>query len=188
MGCRTSCLTSRAAGARTACCARPRRSSPTGATSRAWAFFPPDAAVLCESRARDRAGAAAGGRAPDPGHAARRGQRDDRRRAAGARRHRAVDRAHEADHRRSSVDDRIAVVEPGVINGDLQAAVEAQGLFYPPDPASLGVLLDGRQRRRERGRAARVQVRRHARLDAGPDVDADGRRDAAPRARARRRA
>jgi glycolate oxidase len=35
-------------------------------------------------------------------------------------------------------DDRIAVVEPGVINGDLQAAVEAQDLFYAPDPASLG--------------------------------------------------
>jgi glycolate oxidase len=34
--------------------------------------------------------------------------------------------------------DRIAVVEPGVINADLQAAVEAQGLFYAPDPASLG--------------------------------------------------
>ena len=36
-----------------------------------------------------------------------------------------------------SLDDRIAVVEPGVINGDLQAAVEAQAMFYPPDPASL---------------------------------------------------
>src|SRR4051794_11788697 len=36
------------------------------------------------------------------------------------------------------VDDRLAVVEPGVINADLQAAVEAQGLFYAPDPASLG--------------------------------------------------
>jgi glycolate oxidase len=34
--------------------------------------------------------------------------------------------------------DRVAVVEPGVINGDLQAAVEAHGLFYAPDPASLG--------------------------------------------------
>jgi len=34
-------------------------------------------------------------------------------------------------------DDRIAVVEPGVINGDLQAAVEAADLFYAPDPASL---------------------------------------------------
>src|SRR4029079_19553796 len=32
---------------------------------------------------------------------------------------------------------RVAVVEPGVINADLQAAVEAEGLFYAPDPASL---------------------------------------------------
>src|SRR5215208_3451441 len=32
----------------------------------------------------------------------------------------------------------LAVVEPNVINGDLQRAVEAVGLFYPPDPASLG--------------------------------------------------
>ena len=31
----------------------------------------------------------------------------------------------------------VAVVEPGVINADLQAAVEARGLFYPPDPSSL---------------------------------------------------
>ena len=62
------------------------------------------------------------------------------------------------------VHDRVAVVEPGVINGDLQAAVEAEGLFYPPDPGQPGVLLDRRQRRRERGRAARLQVRRHARL------------------------
>ncbi|HZL19318.1 MAG TPA: FAD-linked oxidase C-terminal domain-containing protein [Polyangia bacterium] len=36
-----------------------------------------------------------------------------------------------------SVDDRVAVVEPGVINADLQAAAEAQGMFYAPDPASL---------------------------------------------------
>ena len=35
------------------------------------------------------------------------------------------------------VTDGVAVVEPGVITGDLQAAVRAQGLFYPPDPASL---------------------------------------------------
>ncbi len=32
--------------------------------------------------------------------------------------------------------DFLAVVEPGVITGDLQRAVEAKGLFYPPDPAS----------------------------------------------------
>ena len=31
----------------------------------------------------------------------------------------------------------LAIVEPNVINGDLQRAVEAVGLFYPPDPASL---------------------------------------------------
>jgi len=31
----------------------------------------------------------------------------------------------------------LAVVEPGVITGDLQDAVERVGLWYPPDPASL---------------------------------------------------
>jgi glycolate oxidase len=31
----------------------------------------------------------------------------------------------------------LAVVEPNVITGDLQAEVEKLGLFYPPDPASL---------------------------------------------------
>jgi len=31
----------------------------------------------------------------------------------------------------------LAVVEPHVVTGDLQDAVEAVGLFYPPDPASL---------------------------------------------------
>jgi len=33
--------------------------------------------------------------------------------------------------------DGVAVVEPGVITGELQAAVRKVGLFYPPDPASL---------------------------------------------------
>ncbi|OGP70972.1 MAG: glycolate oxidase subunit GlcD [Deltaproteobacteria bacterium RBG_13_60_28] len=32
--------------------------------------------------------------------------------------------------------DLVAVVEPGVITGKLKAAVEEQGLYYPPDPAS----------------------------------------------------
>jgi len=32
---------------------------------------------------------------------------------------------------------RCAVVQPGVITADLQRAVEAHGLFYPPDPSSL---------------------------------------------------
>jgi len=31
----------------------------------------------------------------------------------------------------------VAVVQPGVINKDLQKAVEEKGLFYPPDPASM---------------------------------------------------
>ncbi len=30
----------------------------------------------------------------------------------------------------------VAIVQPGVINMDLQKAVEEVGLFYPPDPAS----------------------------------------------------
>lgn len=33
--------------------------------------------------------------------------------------------------------DFVAVVQPGVVTGDLQAAAGARGLFYPPDPASL---------------------------------------------------
>jgi glycolate oxidase len=33
--------------------------------------------------------------------------------------------------------DLVAVVEPGVITGKLQEAVEAERMFYPPDPASL---------------------------------------------------
>jgi D-lactate dehydrogenase len=32
--------------------------------------------------------------------------------------------------------DRYAVVEPGVLNGDLQAALAPQGFFWPPDPTS----------------------------------------------------
>jgi glycolate oxidase len=35
-----------------------------------------------------------------------------------------------------SVEDLTAVVEPGVITGDLMKAVEEVGLFYPPDPNS----------------------------------------------------
>lgn len=41
--------------------------------------------------------------------------------------------------KRIDPDDLVAVVEPGVITGDLQTAVEAQGLFYAPDPASLSM-------------------------------------------------
>lgn len=33
--------------------------------------------------------------------------------------------------------DAVAIVEPGVITADLKAAIRAQNLFYPPDPASM---------------------------------------------------
>ncbi len=33
--------------------------------------------------------------------------------------------------------DAVAIVEPGVLTGELKAAVRAQKLFYPPDPASM---------------------------------------------------
>lgn len=36
------------------------------------------------------------------------------------------------------LENMVAVVQPGVINKDLQKAVEKLGLFYPPDPASEG--------------------------------------------------
>ena len=39
--------------------------------------------------------------------------------------------------------DLLCVTEPGVITGQLQEAVEAQGLFYPPDPASLDMCSIG---------------------------------------------
>ncbi len=37
----------------------------------------------------------------------------------------------------------LAVVEPGVLNGDLKAAARKHGLFYPPDPASAGFCTIG---------------------------------------------
>jgi glycolate oxidase len=43
-----------------------------------------------------------------------------------------MNRIKEIDRR-----ERLAVVEPGVVLADLHAAVEAEGLFYPPDPNSL---------------------------------------------------
>jgi glycolate oxidase len=42
-----------------------------------------------------------------------------------------------------SVADGLCRVEPGVITGQLQAEVERQGLFYPPDPNSLDVCSIG---------------------------------------------
>jgi len=42
-----------------------------------------------------------------------------------------------------SAEDRLAVVEPGVITNDLQTAVEAAGVFYSPDPASQTICQIG---------------------------------------------
>ncbi|MDY0002701.1 MAG: FAD-linked oxidase C-terminal domain-containing protein [Polyangia bacterium] len=43
-----------------------------------------------------------------------------------------MNKIYEVDRR-----DQVAVVEPGVVTGVLQQAVESEGLYYPPDPASL---------------------------------------------------
>ncbi len=40
-------------------------------------------------------------------------------------------------------EDFVAVVQPGVITGELQQALEAQRLFYPPDPASMKISTIG---------------------------------------------
>ncbi len=42
-----------------------------------------------------------------------------------------------------SREDLLVVVEPGVVTGDLHALVEKEGLFYPPDPNSLGYCAIG---------------------------------------------
>ena len=99
--------------------------------------FPPDAAVLCESRAEIelvlRLAAEHG--VPVTPRGAGSGMTGGALAVRGGivlsteRMRRIVD---------VNVHDRVAVVEPGVINADLQAAVEAEGLFYAPDPASLG--------------------------------------------------
>ncbi len=44
----------------------------------------------------------------------------------------ALSKVKEIDRR-----DLVAVVEPGVVTGELHALVEQEGLFYPPDPNSL---------------------------------------------------
>lgn len=38
-----------------------------------------------------------------------------------------------------SAADMLAVAEPGIITGEFMKAVEAEGLFYPPDPNSLNI-------------------------------------------------
>jgi glycolate oxidase len=42
-----------------------------------------------------------------------------------------------------SVDDELAVVQPGILNGDLNAALEPSGLWWAPDPASKAISTVG---------------------------------------------
>lgn len=42
-----------------------------------------------------------------------------------------------------SVDDELAVVEPGILNGDLNARLVSQGLWFAPDPASRAISTVG---------------------------------------------
>lgn len=41
------------------------------------------------------------------------------------------------------VEERLAVVQPGVITGDVRSAVADAGLFYPPDPGSVAISTVG---------------------------------------------
>lgn len=41
------------------------------------------------------------------------------------------------------VEERLAVVQPGVLTGDLRTAVADVGLFYPPDPGSVAISTIG---------------------------------------------
>ena len=42
-----------------------------------------------------------------------------------------------------NTEDRYIIVEPGVINIDIQKALEPFGFFYPPDPGSMNVSTIG---------------------------------------------
>ncbi|CAN5171914.1 FAD-linked oxidase C-terminal domain-containing protein [soil metagenome] len=42
-----------------------------------------------------------------------------------------------------STDDELAVIEPGIINGDLNAVLATQGLWFAPDPASKAISTVG---------------------------------------------
>ncbi|HMF40141.1 MAG TPA: FAD-linked oxidase C-terminal domain-containing protein [Polyangia bacterium] len=99
--------------------------------------FPPDAAVLCESRAEIELvlRLAAEHRVPVTPRGAGSGMTGGALAVQGG-----IVLSTERMRRIIDINehDRVAVVEPGVINADLQAAVEAQGFFYAPDPASLG--------------------------------------------------
>jgi glycolate oxidase len=57
-----------------------------------------------------------------------------------------------------------ATVEPGVITSSLHKAVEAIGLFYPPDPGSMNISTMGGNVAENAGGLTRAEIRRHCRL------------------------
>src|SRR5215468_10255569 len=63
--------------------------------------------------------------------------------------------------------DLVAVVEPAVTNYQLQKAVEAEGLFYPPDPSSWKESFIGGKHRAQRRRAAVREIRQYEAVRAG---------------------
>ena len=64
--------------------------------------------------------------------------------------------------------ERLAVVQPGVVNDDLRAACAEHGLWYPPDPASSPwSTIGGNVATNAGGRVLR-EVRRHRRLRPRP--------------------
>ena len=64
--------------------------------------------------------------------------------------------------------DRIAVVEPGVVNAVLSRAVGETGPVLPAGPVELGAVHDRRQHRHRRGRPVLREVRRHRRVRTRP--------------------
>ena len=58
--------------------------------------------------------------------------------------------------------------EAGVSTRDVQRLARENGLFFAPRPGRLRAVADRRQRRDQRGRAARVEVRRDRRLGDRP--------------------
>ena len=156
----------------------PTRSRTTGATSRTWGR-PRRTWWCCPGRQRRCPRVLRiCPRAPRAGDALRRAEREERRVDAGPRGSRPQRGADERDPE-ISTEDLVAVVEPGVVTGDLMKAVEAKGLFYPPDPNSWELVHAGREHRRERRRPARAQVRGHPRLRARDGVG-DARRRGDP--------
>jgi glycolate oxidase len=62
--------------------------------------------------------------------------------------------------------ERIAVVQPGVLNVELKHAARKRDLWYPPDPASYEISTLGGQCRDECWRHVLHEIRRHRRLRA----------------------